>query len=54
MSLTKENAAALLRWRLVLGAEAGKKLMAAAKVEGLVAEAGGELWVSPGLELRQP
>lgn len=39
---------------MVLGAEAGKKLMAAAKVEGLVAEAGGELWVSPGLELRQP
>ncbi len=37
---------------MVLGPEAGKKLMAAAKVEGMIVDAGGELWVSPGLELR--
>ena len=37
---------------MVLGTAAGRKLMRAEKIEGLIVDARGELWVSPGMNLR--
>jgi thiamine biosynthesis lipoprotein len=36
---------------MVLGAEAGKKLIEAARIEGLIVERAGAPWMSPGLRL---